>query len=89
MPLPRRRATLSLTLKGSDHTMVALRHPLSGTLYEQIDDPPGAVRVVGKDGVADIAMCRWVANGLSTADRAATMAASAKAGLTRESEGQL
>jgi hypothetical protein len=86
--------------------MVALRHPISGTLYEQINDPPGAVRVVGKDGVAgvfddcgrhlsgerrtaDIGMCRWVANGLSTADRTATMAASAKAGLFRESEGQL
>jgi hypothetical protein len=86
--------------------MVALRHPLSGTLYEQINDPPGAVRVVGKDGAegvfdesgrhlsgerrtADIGMCRWVANGVSAADRAAMMSASAKAGLLRESEGQL
>jgi hypothetical protein len=71
--------------------MVALRHPLSGTVYEQINDPPGAVRVVGKDGAegifddsarylsgerrtADIGMCRWVSNGISTADRAAMMA---------------
>jgi hypothetical protein len=86
--------------------MVALRHPLSGTLYEQINDPPGAVRVVGKDGAegvfddsgrhlsgerrtADIGMCRWVANGLNAADRAAMMAESAKAGLLRGSEGQL
>ena len=86
--------------------MVALRHPLSGTLYEQINDPPGAVRVVGKDGAegvfdesgrhlsgerrtADIGMCRWVANGVNAADRAAIMAASVKAGLLRESEGQL
>jgi hypothetical protein len=86
--------------------MVALRHPLSGTLYEQINDPPGSVRVVGKDGAegvfdesgrhlsgerrtADIGMCRWVANGINAADRAAMMAASAKAGLFRESEGPL
>jgi hypothetical protein len=72
--------------------MVALRHPLSGTLYERIDDPPCAVRVVGKDGVegvfddsarylsgerhsADIAMCRWVANGLSAVERAEARAA--------------
>lgn len=68
--------------------MVALRHPLSGTLYEQVDDPPGAVRVVGRDGKvgmfddhgrylsgdrrsADIAMCRWVSDGKSSA-RSAT-----------------
>jgi hypothetical protein len=68
--------------------MVALRHPVSGTWYERIDEPAGAVRVVGSDGVegvfddsarhlsgdrrtADIAMCRWVANGLSAAERAA------------------
>lgn len=34
--------------------MVALRHPLSGTLYELINDPPGAVRVVGKDGAEGV-----------------------------------
>ena len=76
--------------------MVALRHPLSGTLYERIDDPPCAVRVVGKDGIegifddsarylrgerrtADIAMCRWVANGLSAAERAARKAVGKRA----------
>ena len=77
--------------------MVALRHPLSGTCYERIDDPAGAVRVVGTDGVegvfddsarhlsgerhtADIAMCRWVANGLSAAERAAKRSAAKRAG---------
>ena len=83
--------------------MVALRHPLSGTLYEQINDPPGAVRVVGKDGTegifddsarhisgerqtADIGMCRWVANGISTADRVAMMAAAGETRTRGESE---
>jgi hypothetical protein len=82
--------------------MVALRHPLSGTLYEQIIDPPGAVRVVGKDGAegifddsarylsgerrtADIGMCRWVSNGISTADRVAMMADPRKASQRGES----
>jgi hypothetical protein len=83
--------------------MVALRHPLSGTLYERIDDPPCAVRVVGHDGIegvfddsarylrgerrtADIAMCRWVANGLSAAERkAAAKRASTRATLSEES----
>jgi hypothetical protein len=77
--------------------MVALRHPLSGTLYEQTSEPPGAVRVTGKDGkqgvfdatgrhlsgerrVADMAMCRWVADGLSTAELMAARAARAGAG---------
>ena len=85
--------------------MVALRHPLSGTLYEQINDPPGAVHVVGKDGTegifddsarhisgerrtADIGMCRWVANGISTAERVAMGADPRKASTLGESEEQ-
>jgi hypothetical protein len=76
--------------------MVALRHPLSGTLYEQVDQPRGAVRVVGRDGeqglfdatgrylsgerrVADVAMCRWVADGIARARRTAGRAAKAGA----------
>lgn len=69
--------------------MVALRHPLSGTLYTKIDG--GTVEVTGADGVAglfddlgrhiagerrsaDAAMCRWVANGISTMERFAAAA---------------
>jgi hypothetical protein len=89
---------------GKGSRMVALRHPLSGTLYERIGDPPCAVRVVGTDGVegifddsarhlsgerrtADIAMCRWVANGLSAAERAARKAAANRAGTRGQPEG--
>jgi len=81
--------------------VVALRHPLSGTLYEQVSHRPGLVRVVGKDGaqglfddrgrylegerrVADVAMCRWVADGLSSARRMADRAAKAGAGAASE-----